>query len=202
MFLEKLLASHFIFRGFTWDMNLPFETSPVGVPEVQKKTKSKFTPEEDTKLCELVGRFGEDNWKVVSLCMKTRTVRQCRERWRNYLSPRVVNAPWSAAEDFLLEQKFREMGPHWKAIASFFPMRTDIQVKNRILLKQRQFERIARSFPLQFPMPVQMPARTAPKKPKQREARQEEPSSESNLFDLDTDFELDCWFDIASQLEI
>ena len=145
-------------------------------------------------LCELVARFGEDNWKLVSMCMRSRSVRQCRERWRNYLSPRVVNAPWTVAEDFLLESKFREFGPKWKTIAAFFPMRTDIQVKNRILLKQRQFERIARNFPLQFPHPIPVPAAAS------QPPRDHRSSDVDFELDFDADFDLDDWIDLSSQL--
>lgn len=56
-------------------------------PVKEKKTKSKFTPQEDQMLSDLVARFGENDWKAISFCMRTRSVRQCRERWQHYLSP-------------------------------------------------------------------------------------------------------------------
>ena len=104
--------------------------------------KSKFSQEEDSKLINLVNQFGDNNWNIIALHMDGRNVRQCRERWRHYLSPSVSNAPWTMMEDYLLDQKYAEYGPKWKKIAEFFPNRTDINIKNRFLLKQRHMERL------------------------------------------------------------
>ena len=60
--------------------------------------KSKFTPVEDQKLRELVAKYGDNDWATVSKMMGTRNQRQCRERWTNYLSPKVSNGPWSPQE--------------------------------------------------------------------------------------------------------
>ncbi len=53
----------------------------------EKTVKSKFTPEEDARLQELVAQFGSDNWTVIAQNMDGRTPRQCRERWTYYLTP-------------------------------------------------------------------------------------------------------------------
>lgn len=167
-------------------------------PVKEKKTKSKFTPQEDQMLSDLVARFGENDWKAISFCMRTRSVRQCRERWQHYLSPRVVNVPWTAAEDFLLDQKYMELGPRWKAIAQFFPHRTDIQVKNRVLLKQRRMERIARNFPLQFPLPsylVHLLQNHACQRKRQETSWEQQQQVELEQVGSELgDFELDEWF--------
>ena len=98
-----------------------------------KKTSSrqKFTAEEDRLLESLVNELGTHAWKKVSARMKTRSTRQCRERYTNYLAPNVTNGPWTAAEDALLEQKVQEMGQKWSKIASFFEGRSDVNIKNR-----------------------------------------------------------------------
>ncbi|KAH0788928.1 Myb-like DNA-binding domain containing protein [Histomonas meleagridis] len=100
--------------------------------------KTKFTPEEDEKLKELVANHGENNWYLISELMPGRNTRQCRERWRYYLSPEVSNAPWTEEEDNLLDEKYRQFGPKWKLIAKFFPKRTDINVKSRWHVHRRR----------------------------------------------------------------
>ncbi|EAY21746.1 Myb-like DNA-binding domain containing protein [Trichomonas vaginalis G3] len=99
-----------------------------------KSTRQKFTAEEDARLIELVRIHGNKAWKKIASIMKTRTTRQCRERYINYLSPSVTNGPWSAQEDSLLIEKVQEMGPKWSKIAKFFPSRSDVNIKNRYAL--------------------------------------------------------------------
>ncbi|EAY03575.1 Myb-like DNA-binding domain containing protein [Trichomonas vaginalis G3] len=92
--------------------------------------RHKFSSEEDSKLKKLVEKYGENDWTTVASEMKTRTARQCRERFKNYLSPKLTNGPWTEEEDKLLEEKFNEYGPKWAKIAVFFPSRSDVNVKN------------------------------------------------------------------------
>ena len=107
----------------------------------QKKARSKFTHEEDEKLKQLVENLGNDDWVSISNKMSGRNPRQCRDRWNNYLSPNVVNGPWTKEEEQLLQEKFEEFGPSWKCIATFFPTRTAINVKSRFNLMQRRIKK-------------------------------------------------------------
>ena len=95
------------------------------------KRRSAFTPEEDDRLRELVGKHGENNWFHIASKMPKRDTRQCRERWFNYLSPKVINGVWTGPEDELLAEKVAIFGRKWKSIEPFFPGRTDINIKNR-----------------------------------------------------------------------
>ena len=54
-----------------------------------KKNKCKFSQEEDDKLAELVRKFGPKNWKMIAEGIPSRSARQLRERWINYLDPNV-----------------------------------------------------------------------------------------------------------------
>lgn len=92
--------------------------------------RHKFSKTEDEALRRLVAEHGESNWATVAACMKNRTPRQCRERFKNYLSPAIKNGPWTPEEEALLEQKYREIGPKWAKIALFFEQRSDVNVKN------------------------------------------------------------------------
>jgi hypothetical protein len=100
--------------------------------------KCKFSLDEDLVLRRLVFELGEDNWHGVAAAMGDRNARQCRERWFNYLSPNIRNVPWTREEDILLLEQVREQGPRWHEIARFFPMRTDINIKNRYHVLDRQ----------------------------------------------------------------
>jgi hypothetical protein len=104
--------------------------------------KIKFTPEEDDTLRALVEHFGASNWRAISARHGTRNARQCRERWQNYLDPRVSErAEWSPADDALLEDAYREIGSRWGTLASYFPTRSINSVKNRFAVLQRQKQR-------------------------------------------------------------
>ena len=100
--------------------------------------KSKFTENEDCALKFLVSKLGEDNWNEIAFYMNGRTVRQCRERWKNYLNPLVNKDEWTEEEDRLLIEKYEEYGSKWKSISVFFQNRTDIMLKNRFLVIVRK----------------------------------------------------------------
>lgn len=90
-----------------------------------------FSKSEDALLMKLVKQFGESNWEIVSFFMNGRTVRQCRERWQNSLSPTILKTNWTIEEDQLLLQKYYLYGPHWKLIEPFFYGRTSYSLRNR-----------------------------------------------------------------------
>jgi hypothetical protein len=98
--------------------------------------RAKFLPEEDAQLRELVRLHGTLNWPVVAAKMPGRDVRQCRDRWKHYLSSEKPVDSWTPEEDNLLYEKMQLHGPLWTRLAGFFPGRTDFQVKARWM---RQF---------------------------------------------------------------
>ena len=106
----------------------------------QKKPhpKFKFGVEEDMKLRTLVSQLGENNWQQIAQNMPNRNPRQCKERWCNYLSPKICKSPWTHEEDELLLEKVKEIGARWVQIAKFFQNRTDISIKNRYLVLERK----------------------------------------------------------------
>lgn len=104
----------------------------------KKHPRTHFSSSEDDLLKNLVEKYGTQNWVKISQQIQGRNPRQCRDRWLNYLSPNVKNGPWSSEEDELLLIKYNEYGPSWKKIASFFPTRTDINIRSRWQLKERR----------------------------------------------------------------
>ena len=107
----------------------------------QKRERHPFTPDEDKKLRELVNRFGEKNWSIISGLMMNRSVRQCRDRWTNSLCANIVKGEWTAEEDSLLLQLFKEYGSRWKSMEKFFPGRAQYDIRNhcKSILRQKMY---------------------------------------------------------------
>lgn len=103
--------------------------------------KTKFTPEEDALLKQLVDAFGDSDWARISRCIPNRNVRQCRERWKIYLSPDVNKGPWSEEDDLKLAEYYNKIGPKWTEIAKKFSGRTDVNVKSHWQVVQRRLSR-------------------------------------------------------------
>jgi hypothetical protein len=110
--------------------------------------RHKFMPAEDEMLRKLVDKYGETNWNLISSFMNRRNTRQCRERYKNYLSPSFRNTPWTPEEEEQLAQKVKELGPKWSVIARCFEARSDVNVKNHwasIACRNERIERYTRT---------------------------------------------------------
>ena len=112
--------------------------------EIKEISKKKFTYEEDQKLRKLVGKYGPKKWKLIASLMKGRTSRQCRERWKYYLSNPPATKEWTPEEDSLLLEKYAEFGTHWSQISLFFKDQTDINLKNHFRKLQRNGFKVQR----------------------------------------------------------
>ena len=108
------------------------------------KNRSVFSIEEDDKLRRLVKEYGTQEWDLISEIMKTRNPRQCRERWKHYLSAPNTNKPWTQKDDELLMANYKKYGKKWTKLAKCFRGRSDLSVKNRVeqLLKNQEPENI------------------------------------------------------------
>jgi hypothetical protein len=96
-----------------------------------------FEPREDTRLAELVQKYGTDSWNTIATELGNRTARQCRNRYTLFLAPGVNNEPWTPEDDNLLKQRYEELGPKWALLRQFFPGRTDLSIKNRFIFLAR-----------------------------------------------------------------
>ncbi|OHT02573.1 hypothetical protein TRFO_30236 [Tritrichomonas foetus] len=94
--------------------------------------KVKFTKAEDQKLFMLVQEYSDNDWKVIAEHLQPRTPRQCRERWTNYVNPKLSQDPWTQEEDMMLIEKHREYGNHWKIIERYFVNRSKNNIKHRL----------------------------------------------------------------------
>jgi hypothetical protein len=94
-------------------------------------SRRKFLPDEDRQLRALVAQLGTKSWGKIATYMPTRTPRQCRDRYKNYLLDTLVSDVWTPREDALIIQKVQEIGPRWVEIAKFLSGRSGNHVKNR-----------------------------------------------------------------------
>jgi hypothetical protein len=93
--------------------------------------RRRFTADEDAVITRGMQSDPPDSWHHIAKRLPGHTVRQCRERWLNYLSPDIRSEPWSPEEDQLLVEKIRQMGRTWTAMRAFFNGRSAADIKNR-----------------------------------------------------------------------
>ncbi|EAY07271.1 Myb-like DNA-binding domain containing protein [Trichomonas vaginalis G3] len=137
------------------DRKLPNGTTPV---RKQGEMRSKFTKEEDAKLLQLVNDSGKTpNWRSISIAMETRTPRQCRERYQNYLRPNIEHTLWTAEEDQLLLQQYEIHGNKWNLIAKTMKGRTGNTIRNRFLSLYRRQHRYDKEEPVVLKKDDEMP---------------------------------------------
>jgi hypothetical protein len=129
---------------------LSFQRNKMCAPAAQMKQNSMsaikfkalripFTEDEDAKLKQIVGIFGEDCWRIVSLNMPGRSAKQCKDRYFNSLAPNLENGEWTSEEENLLREKVDTLGTRWSIIAKFFKNRGPNNIKNhwnRVLSKK------------------------------------------------------------------
>ena len=101
-------------------------------------TKKKFTPEEDEQLKMLVQQHGEYNWEKIAILLGNRNARQCHDRWKFYVNPTINKEPFTQEEDWLLINLVYRYGGMWVQISKNFKNRSDVQMKNRWKILQKQ----------------------------------------------------------------
>jgi len=96
--------------------------------------KSKWTSEEDEQLKQIMASSSSSNtpfsFSRVCSSMRTRTPKQCRERWHNQLSPDVRKDKWTKEEDETIIKCWKDFGPLWSRMALLLKGRTDNAIKN------------------------------------------------------------------------
>jgi hypothetical protein len=158
-----------------------------------------FSQAEDEMLISLVGGREKVNWGEIAKDMPGRSARQCRDRWSNYLSPKISLEPWTAEEDIQLVERINEIGTKWTTIARLTPGRSDNSVKNRwyswlhercqqdesgkfVLTVQKRSEKKPRRSRRRPPQTVVRPREPEPEPEEEQQRPKEEESDTSRDF--------------------
>lgn len=110
---------------------LPGMDSRTYIPQTETPSRGSWIQEEDDLLINAVNKIGEKKWTDIAQIIRTRTPKQCRERWMNCLRPGLKKEPFSPEEDQIIIQKQQELGNRWSAIARCLNGRSPGAVKNR-----------------------------------------------------------------------
>lgn len=97
-----------------------------------------WTQEEDKQLKFLVEEQKITNWVTISNYFNKRSNKDCRDHYLFQLSPNVVRRKWTIEEEAILLEKFKEFGPKWVKLTSFFDKRSPDDLRNRIKLIQKR----------------------------------------------------------------
>lgn len=106
-----------------------------------KIERHKFSKPEDERLTDLVYQYGTKKWRTIASLMEDRTPRQCRERWKYYLSLGEnvnVNDNWNQEDDDLLISLYEKYGSKWSSMIGYFKNQTVVSLKNRFNKLQRK----------------------------------------------------------------
>lgn len=93
--------------------------------------KGRWTKEEDEIILSLYEKFGK-NWVLFSKILKTRTPKQIRIRFLDFLDTELIKAPFSKEEDDKLIKISQEDSCDWKVIRKAFPQRPFNMLKRRL----------------------------------------------------------------------
>lgn len=110
------------------------QPAPRTNPSRHRGNKPHFSEDDDIELERLVNQFGDTcHWKQIasSLSNGKFTGHQCRERYKIYLDPIYIEAPFTPAEDQLLINQVAVHGTRWATIMNAFQNRSAKSLKFR-----------------------------------------------------------------------
>ena len=78
--------------------------------------RGPWSAEEDARLQVAVAAY-EHSWVEVAALIHGRNNEQCRDRWMDKLSPKIVKGKWTEEEDRTLLEAVAELGPRWRDVS-------------------------------------------------------------------------------------
>lgn len=116
-----------IHESVTSNSRNKYENSHDSLHNIKRKA---FTVEEDQILRDCIQKYGLD-WEKITPHLPGRTLKQCHDRYSNYLRPSMKAKPWTPEEDQLLDDLFLALGKKWTKMTKKFPGRSSIDIKSR-----------------------------------------------------------------------
>jgi len=114
-------------------------------PEIKVAKKGTWSAKEDDQLRQIVSKCDcKDGhaWELASEGMGfTRNSKQCRERWTNFLDPRLRLGPWTADEDECLLRLHSKFGNAWKKFTSILIGRSAERIRRHFTSLDRRRNR-------------------------------------------------------------
>lgn len=148
---NKLLDISLQFQGKKWkEVSRFFEDkSPIQCFQRWKEVirpgviKGEWTKQEDLKIIEIMIKYNESLEKFRGKeIIPGRTLKQCRERWKNVLNPNLNKDLFSIEEQYLLFKLYSVFNGRWSYFSSIFPsIRSDNYLKNKFYSTIRRKKR-------------------------------------------------------------
>ncbi|KAI4322170.1 hypothetical protein L6164_021889 [Bauhinia variegata] len=116
----------------------------------QEIRKGPWAEQEDLKLVNFVGLFGDRKWDFIAkVSGLNRTGKSCRLRWVNYLHPGLKRGKMTPQEERLVLELHQKWGNRWSRIAHKLPGRTDNEIKNywRTFMRKKAQEKKRATIP-------------------------------------------------------
>jgi len=77
-----------------------------------------WTSQEDEIVRKAVMKYGTNQWNRVASLLRRHNAAECRQRWVDFLDPRIRHSNWTPQEDSLLTRLAAEMPNMWRSIGS------------------------------------------------------------------------------------
>lgn len=109
--------------------------SPINLmKKMNARFDPKWTKDEEERLKSAITKYGNGNWKKISVDVCTKNPRQCLHKTKTVSFQGRLRRHWTKEEDEKLKMRIEEYGTNWTKVSYGFETRDDIQCKNRYFL--------------------------------------------------------------------